>query len=92
MAYQAAAIEAMKRDWLNVDGVSPGGTDKRARLEIVAGYIQDGTIEFLPGCEDLILQILGLGTEQFDDLVDGFVYLILGLLKTSLGSTGVIWI
>lgn len=92
VAYQAAAIEAMKRDWLNVDGVSPGGTDKRARLEIVAGYIQDGTIEFLPGCEDLILQILTLGVSEFDDLVDSFTYLILGLLKTSLGSTGVIWI
>lgn len=92
VGYQAAAIETMERAFLNVAGVSPGGNDKRARLEVVAGYIQNGTIEFLPGCEDLIIQLLGLGIEEHDDLVDGFVYLILGLLKTSIVGAGVIWL
>ena len=92
VAYQAAAIEALKRAWVNVDGVSPGGSDKRARLEVVAGYIQDGTIEFLPGCEDLIQQMLGMGIEEHDDLVDAFVYCILGLMKSSMTDTGVVWL
>lgn len=92
VGYQEAAIETMKKNWINVTGVRPGGNDKRARLEIVAGYIQDGTIEFLPGCDDLITQILGLGIEEHDDLADAFVYCILGLLKTSSVGSGVIWL
>lgn len=92
VAYQAAAIEAAKREWLNVVAVSPGGQDKRARLEVIAGYVQDGTVEFLPGCEDMLVQLLGLGVEEHDDLVDAFVYLIFGLLKSSLTGSEVIWV
>jgi predicted phage terminase large subunit-like protein len=92
VGYQEAAIETMKRSWINVKGVRPIG-DKRARLETIAGYIQDGTVEFPEtGCEDLIMQLLGFGIEEHDDLVDAFVYLILGLLKSSVGSGSVVWI
>lgn len=91
VGYQEAAIETMKLAWLNVDPVQPIG-DKLARLQTIARYVQDGTIEFLDGCEDLILQMLHFGVEEHDDLVDAFVYLILGLLKSSIAESKVIWL
>lgn len=93
VAYQQAAIETMQREWIQVDPVRPLG-DKRARLETVAKYIQDGTVEFQEGeaCDMLIDQILGFGIESNDDMVDACVYLILGLLKNSISSPQVIWI
>lgn len=91
VAYQAAAIETMKRSFLNVRGMKAVG-DKRARLETVALYIQDGTIEFLdPATEDLILQMLHFGIDAHDDLADSFVYCIMGLLQTSLSDPKVLW-
>lgn len=72
VAYQAAAIEVMQKAWLAVEPMKPM-SDKRARLEVVARYVQDGTIIFpRTGCEDLILELTHFGTEAHDDLcLDG---------------------
>lgn len=94
VGYQKAAIEEMQMKWLSVDPVMPM-SDKKARLEAVAGYIRDGTIEFPDDCDavnDLIISILGFGVEAHDDLVDAFCYLILGLLKSAIGDPKVIWL
>ena len=57
-------------------------TDKKARFEAVSPFIIDGTILFPEfGCEDLIEQMLGFGSEEHDDLVDALVYLIMGMTK-----------
>jgi len=90
--YQAAAIEEMQHRGLYVDGVRPIA-DKRARLEAVAGYVKDGTVVFPEeGAEDLILQLLHFGTEEHDDLVDAFTYLILALVEKGMGAGKVVWI
>ncbi len=93
VGYQLAAIETMQANWINVHPVKPMG-DKRARLETVAKYVQDGTVEFQEGsmCDDLITQLLGFGVEAHDDMVDAFVYLILGLVKNSITTSEVIWL
>lgn len=93
VGYQKAAIDEMRRRWLNVDPVIPM-TDKRARLESVAGYIRDGVVEFAddPATADLITQLVFFGTEEHDDLVDAFCYLIMGLLRSSMGKREVVWI
>lgn len=79
--YQKAAIEELIRNLLPVEGVQPIG-DKRARLKIAATFIKNGTVVFpRHGCEDLIIQLLGFGVENHDDLVDALVYLILELVK-----------
>ena len=82
VAYQAAAIEEMRdREFLPVTSVTPGG-DKLARLRAVATHLQSGKILFpRTGCEDLIIQLIHFGIEAHDDLVDAFVYVVLGLLK-----------
>lgn len=92
VAYQAAAIEVFRREGINARPVKPIG-DKRARLQVVAPLIQDGTIEFAEtGCEELIDQLVNFGVAEHDDLVDAFVYLVLGLSKSHLSTTEVVWL
>jgi predicted phage terminase large subunit-like protein len=88
--YQRAAIEEMERAMLPVTAMRAGG-DKRARLRAIAIYVQNGTIVFpRKGCEDLLIQLLGFGVEEHDDLVDAFVYLILGLVQQGMQNPEVI--
>lgn len=90
VAYQKAAIEEMERALLPVIAMT-AGADKRARLRAVAIYIQNGTVVFpRAGCEDLIIQLLGFGVEEHDDLVDALVYLILGLIQQGMQNPEVI--
>lgn len=94
VGYQKAAIDEMQNKWLAVDPIMPQA-DKKARLEAVAGYIRDGTVEFpddCPAANDLVTQLVGLGVEAHDDAADAFVYLILGLLKNSISEPRVIWL
>jgi hypothetical protein len=48
---------------------------KRARLQVVAPYIKNGTVLFpRSGCEELLGQIFNIGVESHDDLNDALVY------------------
>lgn len=90
VAYQKAAIEEGQRQLLPVTAIRPG-VDKRARLKAAATYIQNGTVLFPRNdCEDLLTQLLGFGVEDHDDLVDAFVYLILGIAQEGIQSQEVI--
>lgn len=92
VAYQKMQIEAMQRAGLPVTGIKVS-TDKRARLIAVSSYVENGTVLFpKKGCEDLILQLTGFGIEAFDDLVDGFVLLMQGLLSHYTKSPKIDWI
>lgn len=80
VGYQKAALEGMKKIGLSVYPMRPV-SDKKARLETIAPFIIDGTILFPEfGCEALIEQLLGFGSEEHDDLVDAFVFMVMGLL------------
>lgn len=86
--YQRAAIQTLKKHGVSVLGVKPV-SDKRARLQAAAPFILDGTVLFPEnGCEELIDQLLGFGTEEHDDLVDALVYLILSLINKPSVSGG----
>lgn len=79
--YQQAAIEELERRAFAVTGMRPI-KDKRSRLRVAARYIKNGTVKFpRHGCEELINQLLGFGAEKHDDLVDGLVWLILGVAQ-----------
>jgi len=79
--YQRAAIEKMKKAGISTYPMRPI-TDKKARLETVSPFIIDGTVLFPEtGCEELIDQLLGFGSEEHDDLVDALVYLLMGMTK-----------
>lgn len=78
--FQKSALQVMKKKGLSVHAMRPI-TDKKARLETVAPYIKADVLFPRYGCEELLEQLLGFGTEEHDDLVDALVYLILGLMN-----------
>src|ERR1700722_10853539 len=81
VAFQQAAIEELERRAFDVTAMHPI-KDKRARLRVAARYIKNGTVKFpRKGCEQLLTQLLGFGSEKFDDSVDALVYLILGVVR-----------
>ena len=92
VAYQKAAIQEMRRAMLSVKSMKPG-VDKAARLESISGYVQQGMVVFpRTGCEDLIIQLVGFGSEAHDDLADAFVYLIMGLVKSGMQKMEIVFI
>lgn len=75
-------LQALQREGIPVEPMSPGGNSKRARLLMAVTYILSGQVLFPEnGCEDLMDQLLGFGVEPHDDLVDALVYLILGMFN-----------
>jgi predicted phage terminase large subunit-like protein len=92
VAYQKAAIQEMERAMLPVIGIKHT-TDKRSRLQVVAPYIKNGTVLFpRAGCEQLLTQLFGFGVEAHDDLVDGLVTLLEGLVQQGLELPKIHWI
>jgi predicted phage terminase large subunit-like protein len=90
VAYQKAANDEIERAGLPIERIHPS-KDKRARLRIAATYIKNGTVRFpRRGCEDLLIQLFGFGSEEHDDLVDALVYMILGLVESGLKMEEVI--
>jgi len=93
VGYQAAMIQEMKRRGYRVEGVKLNGTDKRSRLALISHLIKDGTIRFpKKGAELLIAQILGLGIERHDDLVDAFVHAVTHIKANDRPSPSIEWV
>jgi predicted phage terminase large subunit-like protein len=79
IGYQQSAIELMKAEGINAEGVKLHGQDKYTRLSMTTPYFEQGKI-FFPkeGAGTLISQLKGFPSENHDDSVDAFVY---GILK-----------
>lgn len=82
VGYQAAMVELLDEAGLTAEGVKTKGQDKRGRLALAANMVQSGKV-FFPrtGAEDLIAQLIGFGTERYDDLADAFAILMLKLME-----------
>lgn len=79
---QRALSQQLNEKGIRSKGVKIGRMDKKMRLMMTSELIQRGRILFpLTGSEPLIKQILNLGLEKHDDLVDAFTILVLGLLE-----------
>lgn len=81
VGFQEAVVQQLEHDGVHgVEGVSPMGQDKRARLALTTNHIQLGNILFpRTGAEELIRQLIGFGKESHDDLVDAFTIVALQL-------------
>ncbi len=95
VAYQQALIEHLKSRGNPVDGISPGGTDKHARLASVTHFFETGKV-FFPKttvAEVLINQLLGFGVEKHDDLVDALTLALHQVMYKDRygGAIGVLW-
>lgn len=87
---QEWGIDVAIRNGLAVKRVKPGA-DKAGRLRVASIYIDNGTVVFPEkGCERLIEALCNFGIEDHDDLVDAFVYLVLGLMEGADGMPEVI--
>ena len=95
VAYQQALIEQLKMRGNPVKGISPGGTDKHARLASVTHFFETGKL-FFPKttmAEGLINQLLGFCVEKHDDLVDAITLALHQVMQKDRysGSYGVSW-
>lgn len=80
-AYQAAVVQQLSHDGLDVLGITPG-SDKRSRLNMIAEKIQRGVILFPnKGAEQIIAQLVGFGVEKHDDLVDALTLAVLAFIR-----------
>lgn len=67
---QNAIINILKQDFISIESKHVS-IDKTARLSLVSNLFSEGTILFPEkGAEELINQIINLGAEKHDDLVD----------------------
>jgi predicted phage terminase large subunit-like protein len=82
VAYQKSLVDQLKSEGFPAKEWKSQGTDKRARLSLVSGHIQAGTVVFPEsGAEKLINQLTGFGTESHDDLCDAFCILVLSVIE-----------
>lgn len=88
---ESVAFSELYREKLGGAGISsvavnPKSQDKMTRLLRISGLIQFGNVEFMPGTEDLVTQLLQFPNGVRDDLVDAFVYAV-ELARGSGGSS-----
>ena len=77
VGYQRAFVQNLQKEDYPAMGCPTLGQDKRARLATVAPAIENGTVLFpKQGAEVLISQLIGFGTEKYNDLVDAFVIIV----------------
>ena len=83
--YQRALPEMMQKDGYPAIGVTTQG-DKRSRIALISHLIKNGVVLFPEtGCEELIAQLTGFGSELHDDLADALSLLISEVSKRNEG-------
>ncbi len=89
VAFQRAAVQAIQVQGVPAEGVPVAGRgDKRAKLLTVSHLIHNGTVVFpRKGAEELIIQLLGFGTEEHDDMVDALVGALLKCIDNGFSDT-----
>jgi len=89
VGYQESTAEHLKYDGYNAEAFSLQGKDKKMRLQAVSHLFESRQI-FFPkqGAEILVRQILGLGKEKHDDLVDALTIALLYFLQRYVKESG----
>ena len=78
VGYQKSLIQDLKAEGYPATGFQLKGSDKRMRLALTASMIKSGQILFPEkGTEELINQLVGFGSEKYDDLADAFSMLVI---------------
>lgn len=82
VGYQGSVIEQLTKDNYQAEGVKVRGQDKRARLTSVSHLVESGKVVFPRyGAHQLLQQLLGFGSERYDDLADAFSILLEKILE-----------
>lgn len=79
-AYQKSAVEIGQNHMIPIVPVTTVA-DKRAKLQAVSIFIQNGTVLFPEtGAEGIIEELTEFGVAEHDDLMDALINLILGIM------------
>lgn len=82
VGYQRSVIQQLRQYKIYAKGIGTEGADKRTRLSLVSELVRLGVVKFpRTGCETLIAQLTGFGSERHDDLADAFSMLMKELQK-----------
>lgn len=82
VGYQGSVIEQLTKENYQAEGVKVRGQDKRARLTSVSHLVESGKVVFPRyGAHQLLQQLLGFGSERYDDLADAFSILLEKILE-----------
>jgi predicted phage terminase large subunit-like protein len=77
VGYQKSLIQELQKEGFPAEGIPVRGQDKTARLQLITPFLQLGRVLFpKTGCEALIQQLIGFGSEKYDDLADAFALII----------------
>lgn len=80
--YQDAAAQSLRAKGMKVTGVN-SRNDKRSRLSVAGDAIDRGKVLFPEsGCEALLAQLVGFGTEKHDDLMDAFTHAVIAIASS----------
>ena len=82
VAFQAILIQLLQKKNYRVTNFKVGGADKRSRLISVSHLFETGKVFFPKNyAKDLIAQVVGLGIEKHDDLMDALVMALSEVVK-----------
>lgn len=89
VGYQGSVIEQLTKENYKAEGVKVRGQDKRARLTSVSHLVESGKVVFPRyGNHQLLQQLLGFGSERYDDLADAFSILLEKILEYDHAPSG----
>jgi len=76
---QKGLTQMLKYDGLNAEEVSPQGNDKRTRVSMLKPWLPHKVVFPQKGTEELEFELIGFGTERYDDLVDALTLIVFAL-------------
>jgi predicted phage terminase large subunit-like protein len=84
--FQEIYVQAFAQAGCKVEGVKQM-SDKRSRIALTTDLIKNGIVKFpKTGCEDLLMQLTGFGSENHDDLADAFATAMIAVMEKINGS------
>jgi len=85
VGFQKGLVQVLQDQGYPALGLRPQG-DKRARLALISHHIKNGTIHFAPrGNEELVMQIVNFGSENYMDLADALSMIVPEIINTQQG-------
>jgi predicted phage terminase large subunit-like protein len=73
---QKGLTQMLKFEGLNAEEISPQGNDKRTRLSMLKPWLSNKIVFPHKGTEEIEMQLVGFGSERYDDLVDSLTLLV----------------
>lgn len=83
---QKGLTQMLKFEGLNAEEISPQGNDKRTRLSMLKSWFSTKIAFPMKGTEEIEIQLIGFGSERYDDLVDSLTLLVFEIPKIEKSS------